>query len=118
MMKPDILIKIVYGTNASGGEDVKIFTNARKDNDALDEILGNWLQDQAGRNGSRDPSCKPEEIKLPVTITIGLDLSDDSWGFASTSGSRAFDTGVVMSVLKRLASIPKGDLAEFYEART
>ena len=99
----DVLIVISYNF-----EDVSkscIYTNAREE--ALEELLSNWVQDQMFRNEPPEPR-KFDERDV-YTIKIGLVIEDDSFCTESDTGNKGLTVGIVMAVLGMLPRIPKID---------
>ena len=100
----DVLVQVSY--DMKDPSKTCIFTNAR--HEYLDEILCNWVQDQA---------CRRRDLSEPVdrdvyTIKIGLILEDDSFCTESDTGNKGLTCGIVMDVLGRLAGLPVRSLEE------
>jgi hypothetical protein len=110
MMKVDIVVDIRYSFQE--GVPTCIFTNARTDNDTLDDILSTWIRGQIGRG--EDPS-PPVERDI-YTVKLGLSLDDDTFCTESNTGNKGLTCGIVMGVLGDLKTIPIKTLAERPEA--
>jgi hypothetical protein len=93
MVTPDILIDIRY--NFEDTSKTTIYTNARTDNDALEDILQTWIQYQIGKG--EDPAHLVEREEYQVKI--GLVIEDDSFATEADTGNKGLTTGIVMAVL-------------------
>lgn len=100
--QPDVLIKLDF--DMEHPEKSVIRTNARPE--ALEEILGAWIQDQMGRG--KDPSPPVERSRY--AITIGLRVADDAFATESDCGNKGLATGIVLDVFQRLGSLAVEDL--------
>lgn len=92
----DILIEIRYGFNDKRAESC-VYTNARTE--ALDELLGNCVQDQMFRG--RDPRPLNESLDL-YTVSIGYFLDDDCFSIESDTNNYGMDVGIIMAVMGEL----------------
>lgn len=99
----DVVIVIVY--NFEDASKSCIYTNARTDNDAIEDILSSWIQNQIGQGA--DPSPRVE--RDVYTVRIGLVIEDDSFCTESDTGNRGLTAGIVMAVLGMLPRIPMID---------
>ncbi len=104
----DVLVEIHFDAKDENPEKSCIYTNARLDNGALEEIITGWIQDQIGRG--EDPAI-PVERDL-YKIKIGLVIEDDSFCTESDTGNKGLTCGIVMAVLKDLERIPKRALSD------
>ena len=91
MAKADVYVKIKY--NAKKGEE-KVFieeTNIKKD--LVEDFLLDWLLTQVGRG--KDNRVRVE--KDIYSVTIGCDLSDDTFFVQSDTNNDGLTCGIVMS---------------------
>jgi hypothetical protein len=102
----DVLVEIRFPMKE--GESATIYTNARTDNDALEDILSTWVQHQFGRG--EDPS--PVIDREVYTIKLGLVVEDDSFCTESDTGNNGLTCGIVVEVLQNLKTIPVKKLSE------
>ena len=102
----DVLVEIHW----SAKEDVPptIYTNARTDNDALEDILSTWIQHQIGRGEDPSPRIEREVYK----IKIGLIVEDDTFCTESDTGNKGLTCGIVLDVFKHLKTTAVKTLAE------
>ena len=102
----DILVIIRYDLLKSAS--TCIYTNARTDNNALEDILSTWVQGQLGRG--EDPS--PAVERDVYTIKLGLVIEDDSFCTEADTGNKGLTCGIVVDVLQNLKSTPVKNLSE------
>lgn len=107
---PDVLIEIRFPVKE--GETPIIYTNARTDNDAIEDILSTWLQFQMGKGEDPSPAVERDVYK----IKIGLVIEDDSFAVESDTGNKGLTAGIVLEVFQKLKDIPVKTLAERPEA--
>jgi hypothetical protein len=102
----DVLIEIRF--NVKEPEKTVIYTNARKDNDAVEEILSTWVRSQIGQGGDLSERVEREVY----TVKIGLILEDDSFCSEADTGNKGLTCGIVMDVLQNLKHLTVKNLAD------
>lgn len=102
----DVLVEIHFPMKE--GETPTIYTNARTDNDALEDILSTWVQHQIGRGEDKSEPVQRDLYK----IKIGLVVEDDSFCTEADTGNKGLTAGLVMEVFRDLKKIPVKTLAE------
>lgn len=96
-MKTDISIIINFNINDEAKTTIK--TNAKPE--ALEEILSDWIRDQAGLGEDlRNPN-----VSGVYEIQINLDLSGDIFTTSSDTGNDGLTAGIVQRVFGTLKEI-------------
>ncbi len=99
--KVDLLIKISYDLKKP--EKSLIQTNVKPER--LQDLLGDYLHDQMGRGGDG----REQNMKEVYNITIGIDLSDDTFYTSSDTGNDGLTCGIILNVctiLNQLKVLP------------
>lgn len=96
-MKPDIFIEMTFNVK---DESTTIRTNAK--HDKVDELLTDYLHSIVG--AGKDETLMVE--RDVYTITIGVELADDSWGSSHDCGNKGLRDGIIMRVLALLSKEP------------
>lgn len=104
----DVLVEIHFDAKNEDPQSTTIYTNARLDNGALEEIITTWIQDQMGRGADPEKAVERDLYK----IKLGLVLDGDYFCTESDTGNKGLTCGIVMAVLKDLEKIPKKALSE------
>jgi|SRR5579863_4638104 len=89
--------------------NTSIYTNARPE--ALDELLGNCIQDEVCKFLGRDPATPNMDLDV-YTVKIGYFLDDDSFSIESDTNNRGFTVGLIGAILGNLKNTPVKDLKE------
>lgn len=96
-MKPDIVIEMIFDMKA---EAVQIRTNAKRS--VISELLSDYVHSQVGTG--KDES--PPDVRDVYSITIGVELDDDSWGSKHDCGNKGLREGIIMQVINLLEHHP------------
>lgn len=96
-MNPDITIELTFTLST---EQVTIRTNAK--HEVVEELLGDYLQSIIG--AGKDST--PPETRDVYTITIGVELSDDSWGTKHDCGNQGLRDGIILKIYQLMSSDP------------
>ncbi|MBI4160726.1 MAG: hypothetical protein HY506_02350 [Candidatus Yanofskybacteria bacterium] len=97
MHKPDIILRVFF--NISEPQKTRIETNAKRE--TVGEVLESWIYCQIGMG---DDKREPNDM-VEYQITIGLDLTDDSFTTESNTGNAALTCGMIMSILLKLDEV-------------
>ena len=94
-MDADIIIKITFPIDEP--EKFQIETNAKTE--LVGELLADYIRTQMGAGKDDSP---PNEVDV-YEITIGIDLSDDTWGTNHNCGNKGLRDGIIMDVINRIS---------------
>lgn len=97
MIKADAVLTISFPVS---GEQVTIKSNIKPER--IQEVLEDYVRSQMGSGEQSDRNYNAKEI---YTITLGLDLSDDTFTTSSDTGNEVLTLGIVMDVLKNFGSV-------------
>lgn len=95
-INPDILIKVSYPIDDP--ESMVIRTNAKMNK--LQELIEDYLR--AVHVGAGQDDTPPDRDTKVFEITLGFEVSTDSWGDEHNCGNRGLLAGLIMDVNKRL----------------
>ena len=88
----DLYLKIRYVSNPKGEASFEIVdTNVKKDR--IEDYLTDWLMSQVGAGKDNRKANELEQYE----VTIGLDMSDDTWLVWSNTGNAGLTCGIVMA---------------------
>ena len=92
----DIEVQIIMDLKAKADVGTIVRSNATKE--GTEEILSDYIRSQMGKGvDGRKPNNE-----LVYRVTIGVDLSDDSFSVQSNTGNASLTTGIACEVFKRL----------------
>lgn len=101
----DVQIDIHY--NMEEENKTLIYTNATAK--GLEELLANWMQDQAMRPSGLREAATEREVYF---LRIGYFLESDSFAHESDAGNLALEVGIVGRVLGMLSTVTPLNLSD------